>query len=98
MDKKTMGIVGVIATTLLCAIPGLAGICLASMAIMGGVLPDSSMPSSEVAIVIGCSIAIIGLSLVFIAAPALLWFFVLRDKSAKIDDLGSDFTIPEEDF
>ena len=98
MEKKTAGIIGVIAAILLCAIPGLVTACLAVLAIYGGVAPDSGMPSDEVAVVVGCSIALIGLSLVFIAVPVLVWFFVLRDKSPKVDDLGSDFVIPEDDF
>ena len=98
MDRRTGGIIGVVTTTVLCALPGLAGICLASMAIMGGVLPDSGVPADEVGIVIGCSMAIIGFSLLFIATPVLVWFLVLRKAPSINDDLGADFVIPEDDF
>ena len=93
MDKRAAGIIGVIAAILLCAIPGLVTACLAVMAIYGGIAPDSGMPSDEVAVVIGCSIALIGLSLVFIAVPVLVWFFVLRDKSPEVEDLGVFYLI-----
>ncbi len=73
MEKKTVGIIGVVASTLLCGLPGLAGLCMGAMAILGAVLPDSDIPRDEVALVVGSSAIILGLMTLLILVEIILW-------------------------
>ena len=96
MEKKTLTTI-IIITTLLCGLPGLCGLCLGSLTILGGLLPDSGLAPEEVGLVIGIAIMIIGLSLTAIAIPVGIgmWnWWSRRPKSIPMDEI----LIPEDDF
>ena len=97
MDKKTIGIITVVITSILCCLPGLVGLCLGSLAFMGAVLPSSGLPAEDTTLVIGSSIMILGLSLIFIAIPIGIgiWFWRSHEKEAAIMET---VVVPEEDF
>ena len=97
MDKKTTRIVSVIATTLLCGLPGLAGLCLGPMALLGGLLPDSDVPAEEITLLMGSSIMLLGFGLVCLTIPigVGIWaWWSHKTEQASIDML----ILPEEDF
>lgn len=97
MDKKTTSIIALITTTLLCGLPGLLGVCLSAMAVMGAILPDTSVPQNEVGLVIASSAAILGMSLLCLVVPvgAGIWVWWSRKpKPGKI----IDEPIPLDDF
>ena len=97
MDKKTIRIITILGTTLLCGLPGLAGLCLGSMALLGGFLPDSDVPAEDTTLLIGGSIMILGLSLVFIVIPIgiSIWsWWSHKTEKASMDAL----ILPEDDF
>jgi len=96
MDKKTAGIFGVVATTIMCGIPGMAGLCLGTLLIIGNYLPDTSVDPADTNLVTGSAIFIICLSLVFIAIPIIIVYFIRR-KKAQVSKL-SEGPIPEDDF
>ena len=97
MHKKNIRIISVIATTLLCGLPGLAGLCLGAIALLGGFLPDSDVPAEDIPLLIGSSIMILGLSLVFIVIPIGigLWsWWSQKSETASMESL----ILPEDDF
>lgn len=96
MDKRKVGIISVIASTLICGIPGLVGFCIGSLAVIGVFLPDTSIPFEDRAFTVSASIALIGLSIAFIAIPILIGVLTLWEKKVKIE--FADEPIPEEDF
>jgi len=96
MPKRTVTILIAI-TTLLCGLPGLCGLCFGSLTILGGLLPDSGIPSDEVVLVIGIAIMMIGLSLIAIAIPVGIgvWnWWSQKPKAIPMDEI----LIPEDDF
>jgi hypothetical protein len=97
MEKKTLGIITVAATVFLCGLPGLAGLCLGSLALLGSFLPDSGAPAEDTALVIGGSIMTLGLSLIFIAIPIAvgIWtWWSHKKEAASMEQL----ILPEDDF
>ena len=96
MDRKTTGIVGVVAATILCGVPGLAGLCLGVLLIIGNNLPDSSVDPADANLVTGSAIFILCLSLIFITIPILV-VYLIRKKNAQVSKL-SEGPIPEDDF
>jgi hypothetical protein len=96
MDKKTIGIISVILTSLLCGIPGLAGLCFGSMAVLGSLLPDNGIDPADTTLLMVTVIGMLCLSLVFIAVPIVVGFLTLGQKEKKTID--TDVAIPEEDF
>ena len=102
MDKKTLGIIGLIVAILLCGLPGLCGLCMGPLYAIVGFIPGSDIdifgsndPSSAIAYGIGVTC----LSVIFIAVPVLVWFFVLKKKNGADEVVdGEDFSIPEEDM
>ena len=69
MDKKTSSIIIIIASTLFCGLPGLIGVCMSTMAVMGALLPDSSVPQDDVGLLIASSLTTVGLSLICLVIP-----------------------------
>jgi hypothetical protein len=96
MDKKTAGIIGVVAATIICGIPGLEGLCLGALLIIGNNLPDTSVNPADANLVSGLAIFILCLSLVFIAIPIIVVVFI-RKRNAQVSRL-SEGSIPEDDF
>jgi hypothetical protein len=97
MDKKTSSIITVVATTLLCGLPGFIGICLGMMAIVGTFLPDSGIPAEDVGLAVGASITIVGLSLICIVIPIGIGLWTWRSYQKEKTSIEQTI-IPEDDF
>jgi hypothetical protein len=95
MNKKT--IIIIVATTLLCGLPGLAGLCFGSMALLGIFMPDSGVPSEDRGLAAGFSVMMLGLGLVFITIPigVGLWSWWSQKKEAAAMEM---LILPDEDF
>jgi hypothetical protein len=88
MDNKTKGIIGTIASVILCGCPGLF------MCIFGAVSATGNMPystevngvsnSGTVSPTVG--LVLLCLSVIFILIPVAVGFFTLRPKPAAIDE------------
>ena len=102
MDKRTMGIVGLIVTILFCGLPGLCGLCAGPIYIFAGVVPGSNIDifgSSDPTAAIGYGIGTLCLSLIFVAIPVAVWFFALKKKNGAANaEIEGDFSIPDEDM
>jgi hypothetical protein len=69
--KKTASIIALIAAILFCGLPGLLGLCIGPLLILGSNEVDSSMGSLFIFTV---------MNILFVAIPVLVWFFTLRKK------------------
>ena len=97
MEKKTTSIIAVIATTLLCGLPGFMGICMSLMAILGAFLPDSSIPRDEVMLVLASSVTILGLSLICAVIPIGVGSWAWWSHKKEVTSI-EQVLLPEEDF
>jgi hypothetical protein len=97
MNKKTTSIIAIIVTTLICGLPGFAGLCLSMMAVMGALVPDTSVSPDEVGLVLASSAAIAGLSLLCLAVPVGIAIWAWWSRKPPTVDLGGE-PIPEDDF
>ena len=102
MDKKTMGMIGLIAAILLCGLPGLCGLCTGPLYAIVGMIPDADIDifgSSEPSAAIGMGIGTLCLSVIFIAIPVAVWYFVIREQpETEDDDIIDDEPIPGDDL
>ena len=96
MDRRTSSIVGVLIASVLCGLPGLAGLCFGPLVILGSLLPDSSVDPASTNLVIGIGIAILCLSVVFVATPIAIGILTLKGRKQKAIDF--DEPIPKNDF
>ena len=97
MDRKTISILTIIASTILCCLPGAAGLCFGSLALVGSFFPGEAVPAEDQLQVAGAAVMILGLSLVFMAIPlgAGIWFWrKQKTEAAHMQQL----LIPEDDF
>ena len=80
MEKKTVGLIATIGTTLVCACPGL---CLCLWGVMGisGTPITSNVGGQETVAPMGTGVAValLCVSVVAIATPAVVGFFTLRN-------------------
>ncbi len=91
MDRKTVGIISTIATTLLCACPGLF-LCVfggLSAAGLGTYTSDIVGASGAGKIAPGMGIALLCVGILLVAIPIVVGFFTLRKKpeAAKVDQV-----------
>ena len=101
MDKKTAGIIGLVAAIFFCGLPGLCGLCMGPISIIGGLIPGSDIDifgSNDPSSAIGFGIAMLCVGILFVAIPFLVWFFALRNKPASEEVIDHDETMPENDF
>jgi len=99
MDKKTGGMIGLVATILFCGLPGLCGLCIGPLFAIIGMIPGSEIDifgSSEPGAAIGFGVISLCVSVIFVAIPAAVWYFVLRDKPAAADVIEYDEPMPED--
>ena len=86
MDKKTGGIIGTIVAVLLCGCPGLAFLCFGAITAMASFAPGSDIDifgSSSPQSALGAGIALICVSVIFIAIPIVVGVLTLRNKPEK---------------
>lgn len=96
MDKRTIGLIGVVVTTILCGLPGLAGLCIGPLAILGANLPDNTLSPGDTGLAIGGGIFILVVSVLFVALPVVIGLLTLKGPKPK--DLDSNEPIPLDDF
>ena len=97
MDKKKISIPAIMASTILCCLPGVAGLCFGSLALAGSFFPGEAIPAEDQLQVAGAAVMILGISLVFMAIPlgAGIWFWRKQKlEAARMQQL----LIPEDDF
>lgn len=97
MDRKITSIIIVVAATLLCGLPGLAGLCFGSMALAGSFMPDNGVPAEDIPLVIGSAFMILGLSLSCIAIPTGIGIWAWWIRKPKTTNLA-EIIIPDDDF
>jgi hypothetical protein len=96
MDTKNKGIVATIVAVVLCGCPGLC-LCLFGAVTAAGLMPyntefngvnnSGTMPASA-------GIAMLCFSLLFIAVPIAVGFFMLRKKPEAAVEISSNETLP----
>ena len=99
MDKRTAGIIGLVASILLCGLPGLCGLCAGPIYAIIGMIPGAEIDifgSSEPTAAIAYGVGTLCISAIFIAIPVLIWNFTLRDKPAKDYVVDYDTSMPED--
>jgi hypothetical protein len=96
MEKKT-AIITVMIATLVCGLPGLIGICLGMLAVIGTLLPDSGVPSEDLGLAIGASVSILGVSLICTVIPIGIGLATWRSYQKEQTSIEQT-VIPEDDF
>lgn len=99
MDRKTAGIVGLVASILFCGLPGLCGLCFGPLFALIGLIPESDIEvfgSSAPGAAIGFGIAALCGSIIAIAIPVLVWYFAVREKPATEDSNDIEKPLPED--
>ncbi len=96
MDKKTISLISVVMTTILCGLPGLAGLCLGSLSILGAYIPNDTLDPGDANLAISGGIILLIVSLLFVAIPVVIGYLSLkRWKRSGLDYNGQ---IPSDDF
>jgi len=91
MDKRTVSIVGIVLTVLLCGLPGLCGLFAGPLFAVIGLIPGANIDmfgSSDPASAITFGITTLCVSVILVAIPIALAFFTFRkkkDESGVID-------------
>jgi hypothetical protein len=99
MDKRTTGIIGLVAAILLCGLPGLCGLCIGPFSAIVAMIPGAEIDilgSSEPGSAIGFGIATFCVSVVFVAIPVLVWYFTLREKPAAAEVVDYEGPLPDD--
>lgn len=96
MDKKTASIIGIVAASLLCGLPGVASLCIGTLAIIGAKIPDTEFTSEEVRLAAGSGIFLLCLGVVFVAIPIVTAILTREKKGTPVETI--DVTVPDEDF
>jgi len=99
MDKRTGGIIGLVVTILFCGLPGLCGLCAGPLYMVIGLIPGSEIDifgSSEPGAAIGFGAGTLCLSVLFVAIPVAIWYFVLREKPTSDEVIEYDEPMPED--
>jgi hypothetical protein len=99
MDKKTTGMVGLVAAIVLCGLPGLCLLCIGPLFAFIGLIPDANIDvfgSSDPGAAVGLGIGMLCASIIFVAVPVLVWYFAVRDVPAKEEIIDYEGDIPED--
>ena len=91
MDKRTLGIIGLVVTVLFCGLPGLCGLCAGPIFVMVGMIPGAEIDmfgSSEPSAAIAYGIGTLCVSVLFVAIPVVIGFLTLRKKSDVVEEAG----------
>lgn len=80
MDKRTGAILAIVLTSLLCALPGLAGLCLGSLGLVGVNIPDfgAVLDAGEKTGAVVLLALMAGCGILGILTPVLIAVFTLR--------------------
>lgn len=92
MEKRTLGIIGLVVTVLFCGLPGLCGLCAGPIFVLVGLIPGSEIDmfgSSDPSAAVAFGVGTLCVSVLFVAIPAVIGFLTLRKKSAaaEVDDM-----------
>ena len=99
MDKRNAGIIGLVAAIVFCGLPGLCLLCAAPInAAIGLISGEDFLGNAAIAPIFGYGIGALCLSVIFIAIPVAVWYFVLREKPASEDVIEYDEPIPTDDM
>ena len=93
MEKKTVGIVALVITILLCGLPGLCGLCAGPIFVLVGAIPGADIDifgSNDPAAAIAYGIGTICISVLFVAVPVVIGFLTLRKKSDALEDTDAE--------
>jgi hypothetical protein len=96
MDKRSTSILLIVLASLLCGLPGLAGLCIGPLAIIGSSLPDSGLAQEDARMALISGVVLVFFSLVLIGIPLVTVVFTRRRKKEKLSVTAG--TIPEDDF
>jgi len=99
MDKKTGGIIGLIAAIFFCGLPGLCGLCMGPLFALVSFFPDADIDilgSNTPGAALGTGIGMLCLSVIFIAIPILVWYFVIREKPVDENVIDYEGPVPED--
>lgn len=83
MDKKNTGLIATIAAVVLCGCPGIFMCFMGAMYAFVGSIPGADINingSSDPASAITLGITLLCVSIIFIAIPVAVWFFMGRKK------------------
>jgi len=99
MDRKTGSMIALVAAILFCGLPGLCGLCAGPIFAVIGLIPGSEIDmfgsdSPRAAITTGVST--LCASIIFIAIPILVWYFLIRKKSAEAKIIDYEGEVPED--
>lgn len=95
MDRKTKGIIATIAAVVLCGCPGLFMCFFGATSVLASKIPGADidvMGSSDPAAATTMGIVFLCLSMIFIAIPIAVGFFMLRKKPEDLP--ASDEPLP----
>lgn len=101
MDKRTAGIIGLVAAILFCGLPGLCGLCAGPLYMVVGLIPGAEIDifgSSDPSSAIGYGIVTICISVLAVAIPVLVWYFTLRKKAAADEVVDYSGPLPPNDM
>jgi hypothetical protein len=99
MDKKTVGIIGLVVAILFCGLPGLCGLCMGPLYAIIGLIPGSEIDifgSSDSSSAMGFGIGTFCVSVLFIAIPVLVWYFAIRNKPAEAEVIEHNESMPDD--
>ena len=99
MDKRTVGIIGLVVAILFCGMPGLCGLCVGPFFAIIGLIPGSNIDvfgSSDPGSAITFGITTMCVSVIFVAIPVLVWYFALRNKPAEAEVIDYDAPMPND--
>jgi hypothetical protein len=97
MDKRTVNIIAIVGTTLLCGLPGLSLLCLGLLGVFGVYIPDSTVEFADNVERTGTlfvlfSVACLGVA--GILTPILVAVFMLRQPKVKLPPVDINAPLP----
>jgi hypothetical protein len=98
MDKRTLGYLLTIASTILCGLPGLAIFCIGSLGALGVIL-DTEMPSGDAAYAVGGAAILLCMAVFLMLIPAAAgWWTHKSSASASAAEASLDIGTLPDDF
>lgn len=88
MEKKSVGLLALVITIMLCGLPGLCGLCAGPIFVLVGFIPGSEVDifgSNDPMAAVIYGIGTICISVLLVAIPVVIGFLTLRMKSETTD-------------